>query len=58
MTNICKTKILDWVRQQQKDVREKNREDVWSMLYCWQKLTEAIEAGDFDDEYEVPWGDR
>ena len=54
---FSKTKLLEWVRQQQKntrvcftkDITKLSTEILHAQLDSWNLLTEAIEAGDFDE---------
>ena len=53
---ISKTKLLEWVRQQQKNATCKmgwgnygNNIILKANLSCWNLLTEAIEEGEFDE---------
>ena len=51
---ISKTKLLEWVRQQQKDAEKRmlfasRLVGLSARMECWNLLIEAIEAGDFDD---------
>jgi hypothetical protein len=56
-TTISKTKLLEWVRQQQKECKkyldDSHIREVRflhsSQIDCWNKLAGAIEAGGFDD---------